>query len=400
MKTREVWITGLGAVTAAGPDAGAVLRALVDERSGVEPKPELDGMPVAGVAELPRDPSVRRLDRSAALFVTAASEAWRDAGFNGSGVEPGRGAVVEGSSLGPMAELLRSYDERPSVGGRPVTRPSALVRFMIGAGGAGFAQAHGIDGPVLHVSAGSVSATCAIGEAFSWIQSGRADVVVAGGAECPLHREVVEHFRAAGILTREAEAPFPCRPFDLNRAGTVLGEGAAVLVVEASGHARRRGAEPRAVVLGYGLSCEAYSMTAPEPQGAGVAAAARQALAAARADGAGWVKTHGTGTRQNDAAECSGLASLFGADLPRMPLTALKPVVGHCLGASGSVEAAAAVLALQHGFIPAVLGTEQVDPELPPCTVVTETRESRAQTALLLSESFGGRCAALLLALA
>ncbi|MFQ5889361.1 MAG: beta-ketoacyl-[acyl-carrier-protein] synthase family protein [Gemmatimonadota bacterium] len=393
MNGREVWVTGMGAVTAAGRGVSLLRQAMLEERSAVQPQRELNGLSAASVPELPRSRLTRRLDRSAAMFVSAAQEAWSEAGLDGAPLQPDRCAVIEGSSLGSMADLLRAHAR--SSGERPAVRPSRLVRFMSGAGGATFAQAHGFEGPVFHLSAGSTSAATAIGEGFLWIEAGRADVVMAGGAECPLHPEVVEHFRAAGILAeRDGRSP-ACRPFDAERAGTVLGEGGGAVVIEAAEHARKRRVSPLAVLRGYGLSCESHNIVAPHPDGAGVAAAARRALSGAGLARIGWIKTHGTGTQHNDAAECSGLAALFGCDLPGIPLTGLKPYIGHCLGASGAVEAVAAVLALRAGCIPATLGTERVDPDLPPCTVVTRSRESDADAILLLAASFGGKCSAL-----
>ncbi len=412
MSTSEVWITGLGALTAVGADTSALARALLGGCSGLKPMPAVSGTSAGIVQEVPRDRLARRLDRSASLFLAAAAEAWCSAGLDAESLNAGRCAVTEGSSLGSMSELLdtaSAYAGAESDTARVApegatqaivhskARPSALLRFMSGAGGAAFAQAHGITGPVLHISAGSVSAACAIGEAFRWIAGGRADVVVAGGAECPLNPGIVEHFRAAGILADRTDTERPCRPFDTTRMGTVLGEGAGVLVLESNDHAWRRGAEPRAVLRGYGLSCETYSMFAPDPNGVGVTAAAEQALRVSGRCRVGWIKTHGTGTRQNDAAECRGLAELFGSDLRHTPLTALKPLLGHCLGASGSVETVASVLALDEHIVPPSLGTKRVDPELPSCTVVMQTQESHAEDILLLAESFGGRCAALLI---
>ena len=138
-------------------------------------------------------------------------------------------------------------------------------------------------------------------------------------------------------------------------------------------------------------------MTRPDPDGGGVTAAARLALGRRPWTPLGWIKAHGTGTKLNDAAECRGLARLLGATLPAIPLTSLKPALGHCLGASGAVEAVVAVMALREGVVPPTLGTTTVDPELPPCTVALQCRPAPAARALLLSESFGGRCAALVI---
>jgi 3-oxoacyl-[acyl-carrier-protein] synthase II len=165
-------------------------------------------------------------------------------------------------------------------------------------------------------------------------------------------------------------------------------------VLEAADHARRRGATPFAVVTGYGFASEAYSMVSPQPDGSGVSSAASQALGN-EGKRVGWIKTHGTGTVANDAAECSGLAAVFGDRLREIPLTSLKPMLGHCLGACGAVEGVASILAFNEGFIPPTVGFEEQDPLLPPCTVMGERRETEAERILLLAESFGGRCAAL-----
>jgi 3-oxoacyl-[acyl-carrier-protein] synthase II len=151
------------------------------------------------------------------------------------------------------------------------------------------------------------------------------------------------------------------------------------------------------VVAGFGMSCESYSMTSPDPSGAGVAAAARDALGSLALHDVGWIKAHGTGTRLNDAAECRGLASLFGELLPGVHLTSLKPALGHCLGASAAVETVGSIMALERGVVPPTLGCEDADPDLPPHQVARSTHPDQRGVALLLAESFGGRCAALVL---
>jgi 3-oxoacyl-[acyl-carrier-protein] synthase II len=397
MTGRAVWVTGVGAVSAAGLGAAALGEMLIEGRTGVRPLPELDCVPVGQAVTPPRHRASRHLDRSARFFLAAGEEAWHDAGLDGCGLDFKRCAVLEGSSLGPLADLLFEHNEQLARSASDDARPSRLVLYMSGAGGASLAQLHGMRGPVLHLSAGSVSAACAIGEAFQKISLGLLDVVVAGGAECPLHPEIIATFRSAGILSEPDAGGSGCRPFDRRRNGTVLGEGAGVLVLEAAEHACRRGARARAVVAGFGISCEAYSMTSPDPSGSGVADAVRDALGAIDPEEIGWIKTHGTGTRLNDAAECRGLAAVFGESLPATPLTSLKPAIGHCLGASAGVETVGAIRALELRVVPPTLGSDAVDPELPPHTVATVTSNSRKATALLLAESFGGRCTALVL---
>ena len=394
---RRVWITGVGAITAAGPDATCLLEALRGERSGLTPATALGGLLVGAAPDPPRTKEARRLDRSAGFFFAAAEEAWRSAGLREATRWPERCAVMEGSSIGPLSELLTVHRARLSRGRRPAPRPFDLVRFMPGAGGVAFAQRHGIKGPVFHLSAGSVSSACAIARAVDEVASGAMEIVVAGGGECPLQEDVVASFTAAGILSSARNGDAPCRPFDRRRSGTVLGEGAGALVLESEESARARGVRPLAVVVGAGVAAEAHSMVRPQANGVGVRKASEAALGRTGLPPIGWIKAHGTGTAEGDAAECRGLATLLEGRLPEVLLTSLKPMLGHCLGASGAVEAVAAVLALGEGFVPATLGTTDPDPSLPPFTLATRRTPTDAAAALLLSEGFGGRSAALVL---
>jgi 3-oxoacyl-[acyl-carrier-protein] synthase II len=395
MRREGVWVTGVGAVSAAGLGAAALREMLLGARSGVRALPELGCLPAARAETPPRHPAGRHLDRSARFFLQAADEAWGDAGLDDARLDPRRCAVLEGSSLGPLADLLSEHTDQLLRSAHRSARPSSLVRYMSGAGGAAFAQLHGVLGPVFHLSAGSVSAACAIGEAVQKILAGRMDLVVAGGAECPLHPDVLASFGAAGVLGSADPGDAPCRPFDARRTGTVLGEGAGVLILEAAQHARRRGAIPRAVISGFGMSCESYGMTSPDPSGAGVASSVHEALGPLGPSEIGWIKTHGTGTPLNDAAECRGLTSVFGEALAAVPLTSLKPALGHCLGASAAVETVGAIMALQRGLVPPTLDHQETDPALPPHCVAIAPLAARSDVVLLLAESFGGRCTAL-----
>ena len=198
MSAQDVWITGAGVVCAAGEGLESLRAVLASSRSTLERAAGFE-FETARIKEFRLRPATRRLERSAQLFFAAAEAAWADSGLDDERIDPRRTAVIEGSSLGPLSEVLNSRRDVIKHPGRAV-RPSHVVRFMTGAGGAVMAQTHGIRGPVMYVSAASVSAMCAIGEACEKILAGRMDVVVAGGAECPLDPEVVDTFRAAGIL--------------------------------------------------------------------------------------------------------------------------------------------------------------------------------------------------------
>ncbi len=388
---REVWVTGVGAISAAGGGAARLRGALRRERSCVRPVAALGGAPAAAVEFTP-GPAARHLDRSGAMFLAAAEEAWRHAGLEAPDSE--RCAVLEGGSLGAMAELLDAQRARRARASEPAGRPSDLVRFMPGAGGVAFARTHGLRGLVLQLSAGSASAACAIALAADQIVAGSVDVAVAGGAECPLQTDIVASFAAAGIAVTDAGET--CRPFDRRRRRTVLGEGAGALALEAPAHARARGAVPVAILAGWGQAGESHGCVRPDPRGVGVRLAARRALLGRDPAVIGWIKAHGTGTRLGDAAEYRGLVGLLDGRLARVPVTSLKPALGHCLGASAAVEAVAVILALCDGFVPATLGTEEIDDSFPELTVPNRALESRGACVLSLSESFGGRCAALL----
>src|SRR5215207_3502751 len=197
-RREEVWVTGIGAVSAAGVGVAALRSLLVEGRGAVAPLAASSRWTVGRCPTPAPSPMTRRLERSGKLFVTAASEAWQQAGFGTTPPAPSRCAILEGSSLGPLAEMVASARSR--LGRDWVGHPSHLVRFMPGAGGAAFAHAHGIEGDVLHLSAGSVSAAIAIIEAVERLRAHRADIVVAGGAECPLEETVLATFAAAGVL--------------------------------------------------------------------------------------------------------------------------------------------------------------------------------------------------------
>lgn len=392
MNPDDIWITGMGVVCAAGAGTAALRSTLLASHPALRQHPTL-GREMGSVPEFRGPPQAHKLDRSARLFLTAAEEAWGDSGLANAHFDPDRVALIEGSSLGPLADILAEHRRTMNAPADPI-RPSRVIRFMTGSGGALMAQRHAIRGPTLHLSAASVSALCAIGEACDKIRSGTMDIVIAGGSECPLDSEILASFEAAGILG-PVEAG-SCRPFDARRAGTVLGEGAGVLILESADHARRRGAPLRSRITGFGLTTENFSLTGPDPSGAGVVGAAEKALAGLSRP-PGWIKTHGTGTVVNDAAECAGLARLFGSELETIPLTSLKSTLGHCLGASGAVEAVASVLCMEEGIVPATVGTTSPDRSLPPCRVATEVESVSEGSVLLLAESFGGRCAAMVL---
>lgn len=263
---------------------------------------------------------------------------------------------------------------------------------MCGSGGSAFAQTHRLEGGAAYLSAGSVSSALAILEGARQVSTGALDIAVAGGAEAPFQEDVEAALHAAGVL---APSDAACRPFTVGRVGTQLGEGSAALILEAADRASKRGVSPLAVLDGWGQASEFYSMVAPETEGSGVRRATLDSLRDSISADLGSIKLHGTGTQRGDAAEARGLSEAIGSELSCIPASGLKSALGHCLGASGAIEAVAMILALKEGFVPATVGWTGADPELPEMLLSDQIQAPVGPKALLLSESFGGKTVAL-----
>jgi 3-oxoacyl-[acyl-carrier-protein] synthase II len=233
----------------------------------------------------------------------------------------------------------------------------------------------------------------AIGQGADAIRRGRADAVLAGGTDA-LARLTFSGFNGLRLMD-----PSPCRPFDRSRAGMNIGEGAAILVLEDLDRARRRGARIYAELAGYSLGCEAFHSTAPEPEGRPVAAIVAAALRDAGVNPADvdHVNAHGTATPQNDTAEARGFLQLFGDRAARLPITSIKSMIGHCLGAAGAVEAAALALTVAHGVIPPTIHHGETDPDCPVDVVANQAREQPVRCGVSMSLGFGGNDSAIVM---
>ncbi len=383
----RVWVTGVGAISAAGIGMPALSSALASGRCCIGPVkdlalPGVEGALAAEVDLLPRLPRawVRRATRSDLLALAALSEALRSSGLEQTNFDPTRIGVAVGSSTGGLREIENWYEAERS---RSLSRRESFLLWSASVASpvARVAFALGAQGPRSAPSTACSSGAVAIATALDWIRSGRVDLAIAGGTDA-LCRITWTGFHALRSL-----APEPCRPFDLHRRGLSLGEGAALLVLESEAHARARGAVALAELAGAGLSCDAHHTTAPQPEGLGAAAAILNALRDAETtpDEIGYVNAHGTGTPQNDAAEASALARIFGEDGP--PVSSTKGIIGHLLGAAGAIEAAIAVSALVNGRLPATLGLEEPDPA---CVIRHVKRGGEiAAPRAVISNSFG-----------
>ena len=337
---------------------------------------------------------VRSPDRVVRLGSVACRQAWRDAGLPLPAPSQlgARAGVILGSGIGgiqfqeeQMWRVLRAHENRV----HPHTVPRVSTTAMV----TEVAEALSLRGPGFVISSACASSAHALGQALRTIQSGDADVMVAGGSEAPLTHFSMTAFSLLGVLARSPGAPgAACKPFDKQREGFVLGEGAGAMVLEAAEHAKARGARIHARLRGYGQSLGGYHPVHARPDGEDAAAAMRAALH----DGGvapgqiGYVNAHGTGTRENDIAEARAMHLVFGEDVRRVPISSIKPITGHTLGAAGILEALACVQALESGFLPPNANLSSPDPECALSVIGAPTAfEAKGGSRLVLSNSFG-----------
>lgn len=414
----DVVVVGLGAVTPYGVGVSALWDGLVAGHSTARTISRFDptGFAVRFACEVPGfDPRshlprklVRQVDPFAQYALVAAEEALRGAGLvegpGGAlrlplvdGLDPARVGAMIASGIGAVNEVSEQHD-RLRTGGPGRVRPYLSIALPLNMGAGQVAIRHGLQGPAMAVVSACASSGDAIGVALDSIRAGRADVVVAGGAEAAITQVTMAGFAAAGALSRRNEAPERAsRPFDVARDGFVNGEGAGLVVLERADHAAARGARVLARLVGYGSSNDAHHATQPSPEGTGAARALRTALADSDVDPAevDHVNAHGTSTPANDAAEAAALRRVFGSAADAIAVTSTKSAIGHLLGAAGGVEAVATVLAMRDGIVPATLNLERQDPACDIDVVRGEPRKITIRAALSNSFGFGGHNAVL-----
>jgi 3-oxoacyl-[acyl-carrier-protein] synthase II len=400
-----VAVTGLGVKTPAGLTVDEFWATLRAARPTAAPITLYDASAhsVGFACEVPDtfDPAVylgpkepRRTDRVTHLGVGAAADAVADAtgGTGDFGCDPARIGVVGGSGIGGIRTLedqVLGYGEKGPRGVSPF-----LVPMMMPNGtSAHIAIHHGFTGPNLAVATACATGTNAIGEAARWVRDGSADVVVAGGADACVAPVAMAAFARAGALSKHDDPAGASRPFDVDRDGFVMGEGAAFVVLEPLDRALARGAMVYAELAGYGTTCDAFHITAPLEDGAGAVACIQLALADAGLEpkAFGHVNAHGTSTPLNDSAEAAAIAKVFGDHA--LPITSIKGVTGHLIGAAGAAELVATVLSVRDGVVPPVANHRNCD--LPVDVVAGTEREVAPAPAVSTSFAFGGHNAAL-----
>ena len=348
---------------------------------------------------LPRH-EARHLDRFSQMAVGAAVQAVRDSGLDLAKVEdPFRVGVMVGSGIGGLAEFEAQHKRLVERGPTKVS-PYMVPKLMINAAAGQISILYGVKGPNAGVANACASASNAIGQAFWVIQADEADVMIAGGAEAALTPMGLAGFCANRALsTRNAEPQRASRPFDRDRDGFVLAEGAGILVLEEYQHAKRRGAKIYAELLGFGMSGDGTHIVQPDPEGRGAAYAMQQMLkdASAEADTVDHINAHGTGTPLGDIAETKAVKIVFGDHARKIAISSTKSSVGHLLGASGGVEMIATALAIRDQVAPPTINLENADPECDLDYVPLEPRSMPIRRAACNSFGFGGHNACLLL---
>ncbi len=396
---RRVAVTGLGAVTPIGNDARASWESALAGRSGIDFIRAFDasGFPVRIAAEVKDfDPAglappkeIRRLERNVLLALSAAREAVADAGIE---LDRDRSGIVFGSAIGGVIGILEQADVLRERGADRVS-PFFLPNVLVDSASGQLAISLGIRGPNYAVVSACATGSHAVGEAAELIKRGDADVVLAGGTEACIHPLILAGFCAMrGLAAEDEHPPRASRPFDATRAGFVMGEGAAILLLEDLEAARARGAEIYAEVLGYGASNDAHHMAQPEPEATGVAEMMRRALRRTGVDPkrVGYVNAHGTSTPLGDAAETRAIKEVFGDHAYELAISSTKSMTGHCFGAAGAIEAMMCVLALRHGVLPPTINYETPDPACDLDYVPNEAREADLDVALSNAMGLGG----------
>lgn len=399
---RRVVVTGLGAVTPIGNDVNTFWENLLGGVCGIDFIKSIptEDLPVKIAGEVkgfkPEEYGIepafaRKQDRFSVMAVAAAWQAVQQSGLNsdeGGNIDPFRFGVYVGSGIGGFTTQMRETEKILKDGPKwvsPLFIPTMISNMAAG----NIAIRNNACGPCLPVVTACATSTHAIGEAFRAIKYGYADAIIAGGTEAAVLSLSIAGFANAKALTKAEDPKYASLPFNKNRGGFVLSEGAAMLVLEEYDHAVARGAEILAEVCGYGNTCDAYHVTAPRPDGKTQAAAMRQALdeAGYTSDDVLYINAHGTGTALNDTSETAAYKLALGEDAYKAHISSIKGSVGHMLGAAGAAEAVATVLALKHGVVPPTINLDEQDPE---CDLnYTPNTPVKAPLTMAISDSLG-----------
>lgn len=400
MKNRVV-VTGMGAVTPLGNNVAAFWSGIKDGQCGIDNITlfNTEKFKVKVAAEVkdfkPEEymdrKEAKRMDRYCQFAIAAAEEAVKDSGLDLESINKERMGVIIGSGIGGLATIereVRTLIERGPNRVSPLFIPMAIGNMAAG----NVAIRFGAKGVCTSVVTACATGTNAIGDAMRMLQNGMADVFIAGGAEASITEIGLAGFTNLTALSNSNDPKQASTPFDANRSGFVMGEGAGILILETLEHAEKRNAKIYAEVVGYGASCDAYHMTAPAPDGEGGARAMKIAMedAGIGPEELSYINAHGTSTPLNDKFETKAIKSVLGEQAYKVPVSSTKSMTGHLLGAAGAIEGIVCVKALMEGYIPATIGYTTPDPDCDLDYVPNKGREAELKYALSNSLGFGG----------
>ncbi len=405
--SRRVVVTGLGVVTSIGHTVDAFWDSLVAGRGGIHRISLFDPKDVAsqiGAEVRDWDPALhmdpkeaRRNDRYTHFGFVAAKQAMTDSGINMDVEDPDRVGVIIGSGIGGMytyESQLKVLAERGPRKVSPFTIPSLIGNMCSGL----VAIEYGARGPNFGVVSACATGTHALGEAAHTIRRGDADVMLAGGSEAAITPFAYASFSAMKAMSTRNDTPErACRPFDRNRDGFIMGEGAGVLVLESLEHAQARGARIYCELAGYAATCDAFHITQPDPEGKGLSMAMKRALASAQVnpDEIDYINAHGTSTPYNDKFETLAIKKVFGDHARKVPISSTKSMTGHLLGAAGGIESVICVKTLQSQMIAPTINLDDPDPDCDLDYVPNVARPAKMKTVLSNNLGFGGQNAAI-----
>jgi len=407
---RRVVVTGIGVISSMGIGKEEFWEALRSGRSGISRIKSFDAsrLTTQFAGQIQNfDPllytdrkSLRRMDRTSQFAVACAKMAVQDAGLDPQSNGRHRAGVIIGTAMAGHGHILEQYDDYLKKGPDRVNPFTTLASFP-DACASNISIELGITGPSFSMATACSSASDAVGYAFDAIMSHAVDFLVMGGAEATVFEPILAAFCATRALSRRNHEPEKAsRPFNLDRDGFVLGEGAGIFVVEEYEHARKRGAHIYAEILGHGMTCDAYHMTSPEPTGAEAIRAMEMAMqkAGVKPDQIDYINAHGTSTPLNDKTETMIIKKVFRDRAYQVPISATKSMIGHLIGAAGAVELIATLLAMEHGEIPPTINYEVPDPECDLDYVPNQARKAKIEIAMKNSFGFGGKNSILIIA--
>lgn len=394
-------VTGIGVLCSIGRDLSAFRQALREGRDGAGPiqNARIWDLRFSTAAQLQgysatdyfAPKAADMLDRFAQFALIAAREAVRQSGIEWTDELRETTAIVTGSCIGGQTTEDQGFVDLYK-SARPRVHPMTIPKTMANAGASAISTEFGISGPAFTVATACASSAHAIGLATNMVRSGMCSVALAGGSEATFSHGILKAWEAMRVVT-----PTVCRPFSRDRNGMMLGEGAAMMVIESLEHAQSRGAAPLAEIAGFGMSGDAHHVTQPSAEGAAKAMARALLDAGIRPEQVGYVNAHGTGTLVNDVTETRALHKTFGEHARRLAVSSTKSMHGHTLGAAGALETAATIVALRDGFLPPTIHYNEPDPECDLDYVPNQPRNWAGEYAMTNSFAFGGLNAVLVL---